>query len=154
MTDLTGRCTCGDVTYRLTRDPMFVHCCHCSWCQRESGSAFALNALIETAAVEVSGPLEGVMLPSASGKGQQVMRCPTCRTAVFSHYTGAGDRMAFVRVGTLDDPAACPPSIHIYTASKLPWVVLGDAVPVSEGYYSAREMWPPEAQARFKALQG
>ncbi len=153
-TDLTGRCTCGAVTYRLTRPPMFVHACHCSWCQRETGSAFAVNALIETSAVQVTGALTALTLPTASGKGQVVMRCPTCQVAIYSHYAGSGDRMAFVRTGTLDDPAACPPDIHIFAASKRPWVVLGDGKPVMEGYYNAREVWPTAAQARFKALKG
>jgi len=150
---LTGRCTCGAVQYRLTDSPLFVHCCHCSWCQRETGSAFALNALIETARLVVSGAVEMVTLPSASGKGQEVARCPDCRVALFSHYAGAGRAMAFVRVGTLDRPGACPPDIHIYTSTKLPWVVLDGRVPVMEAYYRASEHWPAASLARREVLR-
>ena len=137
----------------MTSDPLFVHCCHCTWCQRESGAAFALNALIEADRVEVlSGDVEVVDTPSASGKGQRISRCPVCGVAVWSHYSGAGDLLQFVRVGTLLEPHRLPPSVHIFTSTKLPWVVLGDEVPIFEEYYSAKELWPAESQERRKAL--
>ena len=102
---LEGRCTCGEVRYRLKAKPLFVHCCHCRWCQRETGSAFALNALIEAEAVEtVSGEPVGVTTPSESGKGQIIHRCPTCQVAVWSVYSGLGADFRFIRVGTLEDP--------------------------------------------------
>ena len=116
---MDGQCTCGEVRYRLEDHPLFVHCCHCTWCQRETGSAFAVNALIETANLtQLAGAPQMVMTPSLSGDGQLVARCPTCHVALWSHYPGAGPRFAFVRVGTLGDPAALPPDIHIFTASK------------------------------------
>jgi hypothetical protein len=112
---LEGGCTCGHLRYRLLAEPMFVHCCHCRWCQRETGSAFALNALVESARVLLlAGTTEAVDTPSASGKGQTIVRCPRCRVAVWSHYAGAGEAVSFVRVGTLDDPDQLPPDIHIY----------------------------------------
>jgi len=120
-----GGCDCRQVRYRMTDTPLFVHCCHCRWCQRESGAAFALNAMIETARLQLlAGVPELVMTPSESGKGQKIARCPTCRIALWSHYAGAADAVAFVRVGTLDDPDRFPPDIHIFTASKQPWVVI------------------------------
>lgn len=149
-----GRCTCGAVRYRLMARPLFVHACHCSWCQRETGSAFAVNALIETDRIAcIAGVPDLVGLPSASGKGQQVARCPACRIALWSHYGGLGARLAFVRVGTLDDPASCPPDIHIYTTTKLPWLRLPDGVPAVPEYYSRRAHWPPDSQARLQALR-
>lgn len=149
-----GRCTCGAVRYRLTAPPLFVHGCHCTWCQRETGTAFAVNALIETACLEVlSGGLERVDVPSASGSGQILVRCPRCQVVVWSHYSGAGETTAFVRVGTLDDPAAAPPDIHIYTSTKLPWVVLPDGVPAVPEYYRRSEYWPADSVARFKAAR-
>lgn len=149
-----GGCTCGSVRYRLTRKPMFVHCCHCTWCQRDSGTAFALNALIETTEVDLlSGTLEAVDTPTESGKGQMFMRCPTCRATVYSHYTGAGQSVAFVRVGTLDEPGRVPPDIHIFTRSKLPWVGLPEGALVMEKFYSYRDHWPEEGFARLKAAR-
>jgi hypothetical protein len=151
---MDGRCTCGDIRFHMEGPPLFVHCCHCTWCQRETGSAFALNAMIETARLTVTGKPDWVTLPSASGKGQEVARCPRCRVAVFSHYAGAGRKVAFVRVGTLEAPSACPPDIHIYTSTRLPMVVLDGTVPEMEGYYSRKAHWPAASLARWAALQG
>src|ERR1043166_8062666 len=120
-----GRCTCGAVRYRMSGAPMIVHCCHCSWCQRETGSAFALNAMIEADRVALlQGEVETVATPSTSGKGQRIVRCPVSRVAVWSHYAGGGDAVRFVRVGTLEEPGRLPPDVHIFTSTKQPWVVL------------------------------
>jgi hypothetical protein len=150
---LEGGCTCRAVRYRMLTRPLFVHCCHCRWCQRETGSAIALNALIETDRVVVlQGELDVVNTLSASGKGQRIVRCSTCRVAVWSHYAGAGDTIRFVRVGTLDAPEHVPPDIHIYTASKQPWVMIPPGVPALAEYYSRREHWPKESLERRAAL--
>ena len=153
MTD--GGCTCGTVRYRMTCSPLFVHCCHCRWCQRESGASFALNAMIETDRLTLlQGAPMSVDTPSASGRGQQILRCPVCRVALWSHYAGAGTRVAFVRVGTLDDPDRFPPGIHIFTASKQPWVVLPPGVPAVEEYYDRKRYWPKESLERRTRLLG
>ena len=151
---MTGRCTCSSVRYRLTDVPLIVHCCHCRWCQRETGTAFALNAMIESHRVELlAGEPEIVRTPSQSGKGQKVARCPECRVAVWSHYAGAGDAIRFVRVGTLEEPDRCPPDIHIFTSSKQPWVILPDGVPAVAEYYRAADIWSAASLARRKALR-
>jgi hypothetical protein len=127
---MDGGCTCGHVRYRLNGRPMFVNCCHCRWCQRETGAAFALNALYESERLELlSGTPDIVVTPSASGKGQKIARCPKCRVAVWSHYSSADTLIAFVRVGTLDEPGQLPPDAHIFTASKQPWVVVPPGAP-------------------------
>jgi hypothetical protein len=141
------------VRYRLTRAPMIVHCCHCRWCQRETGASFALNAMIEASHVELlEGAPEAVDTPSESGKGQKILRCPSCRIAVWSHYAGAGDKACFVRVGTLDEPDRLPPDVHVFTASKQPWVVIPPDALAFEAFYSAKEVWPAESLARRQAL--
>jgi hypothetical protein len=150
---LEGGCGCRRVRYRMDAAPLFVHCCHCRWCQRESGSAFALNAMIEADRVALlAGAPDLVHTPSNSGRGQQIARCPDCRIAVWSHYAGAGERVTFVRVGTLDEPAALPPDVHIFTGSKQPWVQLSGDVPVFEAYYDWKTLWPADSQARRRAL--
>jgi hypothetical protein len=155
MAELEGGCACGEVRYRLTSAPMFVHCCHCTSCQTETGSAFVINALIESDRVEtIQGAAEPVMTPSESGRGQQIWRCPRCHVALWSNYGGATDVLRFVRVGTLDTPAALPPDIHIYTRSKLPWVTLPQGVPAVDAYYDSAQLWPAESLARRKALFG
>jgi len=148
-----GGCTCSQVRYRMTTKPLFVHCCHCRWCQRETGAAFALNAMIEAERVELlQGAVQVVDTPSNSGKGQRISRCPKCHVAVWSNYAGGGDAVRFVRVGTLDEPDRLPPDVHIFTASKQPWVMLPPNTPAVEEYYKAVELWPPDSLARRAAL--
>lgn len=150
---LEGGCDCRQVRYRLSSRPLFVHCCHCRWCQRESGAAFGLNALIESDRVQrLAGEPELVPTPSESGQGQQIARCPRCRIAVWSHYAGAGPLLSFVRVGTLDQPDALPPDIHIFTASKQPWVLLPPGTPAVAEYYEREAHWPAESLARRAVL--
>lgn len=151
---MQGRCTCGQVRYHLTDVPLFTHACHCTWCQRETGGPHALNAMIETDRLQVAGAVERVLTPSSSGKGQEIVRCPTCKVALYSHYAGAGRVMAFVRVGTMDDPAACPPDVHIFTASRLPWYVLPQGIPAVPAFYDRKVLWPDWALARRAAALG
>ena len=148
-----GGCTCRAVRFRMTSGPLFVHCCHCRWCQRESGSAFAINAMIEADRVQLlQGEPEMVDTPSASGKGQQIVRCPSCRVALWSHYAGAGRSVCFVRVGALDMPDALPPDIHIFTSTRQPWVLLPPDTPAVAEYYQASKHWPADSLARRAAL--
>jgi hypothetical protein len=151
---MEGGCTCRTIRYRMESSPLFVHCCHCSWCQRESGASFALNAMIEADRVTtLQGEPEIIQTPSNSGKGQLIARCPTCKIAVWSNFAGAGAAIRFVRVGTLDHPGRVPPDIHIFTASKQPWVVLPANTPAVPEYYSSADHWPPESLARRAALR-
>jgi len=149
---LEGGCACRAVRYRLLSRPLFVHCCHCTWCQRETGSAFALNAMIEADRVAGSGEVDVVHTPSNSGKGQKITRCPQCRIAVWSSYSGAGDAIRFVRVGTLDQAFRLPPDIHIYTSTKQPWVVLPAGTPAVSEYYDRNAYWPQQSLQRREAL--
>lgn len=133
---------------------MFVNCCHCRWCQRETGSAFVINAMIEAERVELlAGEPIVVHTPSESGKGQKITRCPQCHVALWSNYAGAGEAVRFVRVGTLDEPDRLPPDVHIFTASKQPWVVLPPGTPAVEEYYDREQLWPAESLARRAAVR-
>jgi hypothetical protein len=150
---LEGECACKSVRYRLNAAPMFVHCCHCTSCQRQTGSAFVINAVIEKDNVELlSGDVEPVDVPRDNGTMQRVMRCPKCKIAVWSFYTYP--RMAFVRTGTLDVPSSVTPDVHIYTRSKLPWVTLPPSVPAFEVFYDPKTLWPAESQKRAQAVMG
>lgn len=153
--ELEGGCDCRGVRYRITSQPLFVHCCHCRWCQRETGASFALNAMIEAdRVVLLHGEPVVIDTPSNSGKGQRIARCPRCWIALWSNYAGAGEAIRFVRVGTLDDPDRVPPDIHIFTASKQPWVVLPPGTPAVPEYYSAKEYWPAASLERRRVLLG
>jgi hypothetical protein len=151
---LAGGCDCGEIRYRMETPPLVVHCCHCRWCQRETGASFALNAMIEADRVTLlAGEPEIVDTPSASGKGQKIARCPKCRIAVWSNYAGSGPSVRFVRVGTLDEPDHLPPDIHIFTASRQPWVILPPDTPAVPEYYKREQYWRPESVARHRALR-
>ena len=149
---MEGQCACGKIQYRLKQKPMFVHACHCTWCQRETGGPHAINAMIETSEVELlEGELEEVMTPSASGSGQIICRCPECRVAVWSHYSGMWHKIAFVRVGSLKDPSSCPPDLHIFTSTMVDWYVLPEGARSVPEFYRRSEYWPPEMIERRAA---
>jgi hypothetical protein len=146
-----GGCSCGAVRYRLTSEPLFVHCCHCLNCQRQTGSAFVVNVLIEAARVEiVAGTPQAVEAPRDDGSAQEIFRCPDCRVAVYSRYGHPG--VYFIRAGTLDAPASVSPDVHIFTRSKLPWVALPAGVPSFDVYYDMDELWPAESLERVRPL--
>jgi hypothetical protein len=147
-----GGCACGALRYQMQARPMFVHCCHCKDCQRQTGTAFVLNALIETDQVAtLSGETQPFTMPTDSGQPHRVFRCQACGTAMWSEYGGVA-KLRFVRVGTLDDPSALPPDVHIYTRSKLPWVALPADVPAFEAYYDSRKLWPVQSLERRRAI--
>jgi hypothetical protein len=148
---MSGGCACGAVRYRLTGEPLFVHCCHCLNCQRQTGSAFVINLLIETDRVEVTGQPHPVDAPRDDGSAQRIFRCPACQVAVFSEY--GWPELLFVRGGTLDDPSAVTPDVHIYTRSKVPWVTLPDDAPAFEGYYDSGKLWPAASLERLEAVK-
>jgi hypothetical protein len=130
---------------------MFVHCCHCLNCQRQTGSAFVINLLIEADRVEVlRGTPQQVDAPRDDGSVQRIFRCPDCQVAVFSDY-GAPD-VRFVRAGTLDDPTDITPDMHIFTRSKVGWVTLPEDAPAFEVYYDSQKLWPPESLRRLEAV--
>jgi hypothetical protein len=152
--ELEGGCACGAVRYRLGSAPMFVHCCHCRDCQRQTGSAFVINALIETDRISLlSGNPVPVAVPTDSGRPHEIYRCPACQTALWSDY-GRRSALRFVRVGTLDDPAALSPDVHIYTRSRLPWVRLPEDVPAFDAYYDMKTLWPAASLERRRAVLG
>jgi len=146
-----GGCACGAVRYRLTSEPLFVNCCHCLNCQRQTGSAFVINLLIEADRVELlAGEPQPVEVPRDDGTAQRIFRCPSCQVAVFSEY--GWPELRFVRGGTLDDPSAVTPDVHIYVRSKLPWVALPDDTPAFDGYYDTRKQWPAVSLERLDAI--
>lgn len=152
MSELTGGCACGAVRYQLRSGPMFVNCCHCADCQRQVGSAFVINAIIELDRIEVTGELRKTPMPTDSGRPHDVYRCAACGTALWSDYGGRPFR--FVRATTLDDRAALKPEAHIFTRSKLPWVQLPADQPAFEVFYDLETQWSAEALARRAAALG
>ena len=157
--EFTGHCPCRGISYTLLAAPIIIHCCHCTWCQRESGTAFAVNAIIETSKVQLStaskgdATIQSISVPSASGKEQQIVRCSRCCVALWGHYAGYKEA-AWVKVGTLERAGEVRPDVHIYTSTKVPWLDLsGGKVPVYAEYYKAAEVWDAEALERWKVVE-
>lgn len=149
---MIGSCTCGGVEFRVSKNFLIIHCCHCSWCQRETGSAFAINGLIETRHVSVlAGYTERVEIPSSSQQGQSLIQCQECRATLWSHYAAAKDAISFVRIGTLTQGASLKPDIHIFTTSKLPWIDIPSGANRVDAYYQRSAYWTEESVKRYKA---
>ena len=146
-----GGCSCGAVRYRLTSEPLITHCCHCLNCQRQTGSAFVINLLVEADRMELEGEPQPVDVLRDDGSTQRIYLCPRCQVAVFSEYGGPVVR--FVRGGTLDEPSSIEPDVHIYTRSKLPWISLPDSVPAFEAFYDIGELWPAASLERLEAIR-
>jgi len=148
-----GGCTCGEVRYKVEVAPFIVHACHCRWCQRQTGGPHVLNALYEAENVQLThGEVENITVPSPSGKGQIIARCPTCKVAVWSNYDFGGmrERVRFLRVGSLDNPDLMPPDVHIYTTTKMPWYIIPDDHYAVDEFYDSRTTWSQESQQRYK----
>ena len=146
-----GGCSCGEVRYRLKREPLFVHCCHCLDCQKQTGGAFAINALIEADEVELlAGEPVAISMPTDSGRPHDIARCQQCEVALWSDY-GRRGYLLFLRVPTLDEPHDISPDIHIFTRTKVPWVRLPEDVSAVDIYYDMNEMWPAVSLERRKA---
>jgi hypothetical protein len=151
---VAGGCVCGEVRIAVRGRPIVVHGCHCRFCQAASGSAFAVNLMLETAQVAVT-----------AGRTQQISRqaelgahtrhvCPNCRTELFGHHPMLGPDIAFVGAGVLDRPGGYAPDVHCFTRSKYDWVVLPAGVPAFEGNYDMAAVWSDEAKARVAKLRG
>ena len=153
---ITGGCACGSIRYQLVDKPMFVHCCHCDDCQRLTGSAFVLNAIIETEAIKLlRGKPVAVPVPRENGP-HDIYRCPRCQTALWSDY-GRKPNLRFVRIGTLDKPDALKPDVHIYTRWKAKWLKLPErtaVVPRLLQYRQALAQGQPQTPQRRARKDG
>jgi len=158
LTGSEGGCTCGKVRYRLKAEPINVNCCHCHDCQRQTGSAFAINILIESDNVELLGEApEPAEYETGSGMGQRNFRCPHCKVSVWSIYNAAGDGARFVRAGTLDHADGVEPNAHIFAACKVPWLQIPEGVPQFPAFYSGKDIVPTfgeDGAARWRKALG
>ncbi|WP_158219941.1 GFA family protein [Ideonella sp. A 288] len=154
MTPLDGRCACGALAFRLSRPPLFVHACHCTRCQRETGGAFAHHLMIETAHLHLlQGEPHFARVPTDSGRRHWVVGCAGCQAVVWNAHGSRNPLIVYLRVGTLDAPATWPPRAHIFVRSKPAWMLLDPAVPQFSGAYDARRVWPAESVARHDLAQ-
>lgn len=152
--NLEGGCACKAIRYRLISSPLIVHACHCRDCQRITGGAFVINVWMERKFVEplTSAVPKTYRLSGGTGKHHDVFFCGTCGTYVWSKYHIAPGDALFVRAGTLDNPAAVKPDVHIFTRSKVPWLELPRDVRKFESIYKIDEEWSEESKERLRRL--
>ena len=156
---IEGGCDCKFIRYRMTTPPLIVNCCHCLWCQRESGGAFVLNAMIEADRVQITTgnsplfvrtPTHSCPNPVEGNDGQLIARCPKCYVAVWSNYSGPN--VTVVRVATFDDPNILPPDVHVFTESKTKWLTLPEDARVFPRFYQKQNVWSRESLERVEAV--
>ncbi|RAO74118.1 uncharacterized protein BHQ10_010130 [Talaromyces amestolkiae] len=161
FTPLKGHCTCKTITYEVLAPFLCTNCCHCTWCQRETGAAYALNAIIESSSFRITSDTKPIIsdLPTSSGNGQKNARCPKCYVVIACDYGDDFTWTTFVKVGTLDDESRkkVRPDVHIHTSSKMDWVDLSSekerGIPVLEAGYKAVQVWRKDALERFELLK-
>ena len=118
----SGGCLCGNIRYTLKTDPALTVVCHCTHCQKASGSAFSTNLVVQRADIEFSGGDMSVFDDKAdSGNILKRSFCPKCGSSIMSESRGRPGS-AVLKAGTLDDPSAVRPTMQIWTRSAQPWV--------------------------------
>jgi hypothetical protein len=142
-----GGCECGRIRFRIEGEPISVHCCHCRQCQKITGSAFALNAMIEAERVEVVAGAEAL-----EGKRG---RCPDCQALLWGTHRFFGESILFLRVGTLDEGEKLAPNAHFFTRSKHSWVSVPEGVRAFETLPGESDppLFGPEQSARVEAAR-
>lgn len=148
----TGRCACGALTYELTKAPLFTQACHCRDCQRTTGGAFIVHAIVVEDDLKVDGDIQTYFLPSGSGAGCEASACAKCADYIFVRYLYHKVPVIGLRTGTLDDPSAFPPEAHIFLQSKLPWLTLTDGKPQFQQGVAREDVWPTASVDRYNGL--
>ncbi|WP_425258472.1 GFA family protein [Rubrivivax sp. RP6-9] len=138
MTERTGGCLCGQVRYRITAEPAVSRVCWCRDCQRISSNG-TVNALVPSAAIEITGTVSQYVKTSDSGNQVTRRFCGQCGSQLFADSTGRPGSTV-VRVGTLDDASSVRPSANIWSASAPAWACLDPALSRVEG-----QPLPPQA---------
>ncbi len=127
-----GGCQCGAVRYRVVGEPVVLAVCHCSECQRQSGSAFGMSLIVPKKSFQIlSGETKTFTRKADSGREVECVFCPECGTRVY-HVPGLPGDNLNIKPGTLDDRSWLVPAVHVWTRSKQPWVPIPEGVPCVE----------------------
>ncbi|QKR98389.1 GFA family protein [Sphingomonas sp. CL5.1] len=126
---IEGGCNCGAVRYRIEGAPLAVAACHCTSCRRQSGAAYSVNIVAKARHVAIEGPL-GAYEDNDTASGKPVIRefCARCGSPIRSVIT-AQPAIVAIKAGTADNAGDFAPGLHVWTASKLPWVEIPAGLP-------------------------
>jgi hypothetical protein len=144
-----GGCFCGAVRYRIKVEPIFVNACHCRDCQKLTGSAFALNGMVEQDKVVVTAGEEEI------ARREDAVRCGRCGTLLWAEHPFFGSAILFVRMGTLDEAERFGADAHFFLRSKHPWVSVPEDLPRFETLPGDDDppLFSPAQQARVDAAR-
>ena len=133
-TRFTGGCLCGAVRYEATGEPEVTLFCHCTQCQKETGSAFSAEIILPRTAVTIEGAMTEYDTVADSGNKATRKFCPICGCPILLEFERADYRdTVCISVGSLDDASSLQPQAHCFTATKQPWVHISDDLPQFEG---------------------
>ena len=150
--ELTGRCACGRVSYKIKEDPLFTYACHCKDCQRTTGSAFVVHLILAERDFEIEGDTRSATVPSGSGAGCDLHYCAECGIYVWCRYLYHQVPVLAVRGGTLDDTNAVRPQAHIFTRNMQSWFRLPEGVPSFKNGIDRNEAWSADSLKKYNAL--
>tara|TARA_Y100001934_G_C12157277_1_gene680227 strand:+ start:280 stop:783 length:504 start_codon:yes stop_codon:yes gene_type:complete len=150
-----GGCECGDTRYQFVGEPLFIHACHCTLCQRITGSAFQISMLMTKSQFSLSKGQPAVWhLKADSGNVRPVFFCERCGCQLYGDAPGRGPEIMWIQSGTLDDTTWFSPRAHIWTSSMQSWLTLPVDVPAFDTNYDAVKVWPASSLARMQASPG
>jgi len=126
---LSGGCQCGEVRYEVKGKPLRTYACHCSICQKQSGSAFGLSAQFPGGSLTVTQGRLAHFVRDGRGRKFRCYFCPGCGTRIYHQmFTEEGDLPRIgLKVGTLDDRSWYSPGCHVWAENAQPWVKFSDS---------------------------
>ena len=128
----SGGCQCGAIRYDILGAPELLLACHCTDCQRQSGSAFGMTLVVSEEDFQLTkGDVKTYSLKSAAGRPKLGAFCPNCGTRIY-HKPEWRKGMVSVKPGTLDDTSGLKPTLHLWTSSKQPWITISEGVEAYE----------------------
>ncbi|MCF8503272.1 MAG: GFA family protein, partial [Caulobacter sp.] len=126
---ISGGCLCAAVRYMCASPPVMTLVCHCTNCQKQSGSAFSVNVAVATGDLRLTAG-EPTVYEDRGESGQPVYRhfCGACGSPIFSSVAAMPD-LLFLKAGTLDDTSGVKPALDVWCKSAQPWVPHPAGVP-------------------------
>ena len=147
-----GGCFCGSTRYRLETAPLFCYACHCTDCNKQTGSVYACFTSIENDHITSIGALPPKITTAIRSGGiiRHMASCGKCGTRLWA----SGDTTpvtADIATGTLDLPELMEPDLHSYIESKISWAILPESAKTCRGPFDYRKHWPKSSLKRLEA---
>lgn len=120
---ITGGCHCGYVTYEAELDPQRVAICHCTDCQKLTGSPFRVTAVVSESDLKLKGsPPKQYRKTAESGRGRLQYFCPECGSQLFVNGEGEASKIWGIRWGSIDQRMELKPQRQVWCRSSPAWL--------------------------------